>query len=142
MPQQQNILKFIPQRPPFVFVDDIVSVTDKQTITTFHVKEGNLFCKEGIFYEAGMIENIAQTVAAGSGYRLNEKNEKPKIGLIGAVKNLKVFCRPKAGCSIRTVTELITNFKNAMVVQGTIFDKEKPIVTCQMNIFIIDHPNF
>lgn len=142
MAHKQNILKYIPQRPPFVFVDDIISVTDKQTITTFQIKEGNLFCEEGIFYEAGMIENIAQTVAAGYGYRLNKKNEKPKIGLIGAVKDLKVFYRPKAGCSIRTVTELITNFENAMVVQGTIFDKEKPIITCQINIFIIDHPNF
>ena len=141
MTQQQNILKYIPQRPPFVFVDTIVSVTDTQTVTTFDIKEGNLFCEEGIFYEAGMIENIAQTVAAGSGYRLNKKNEEPKIGLIGAVKNLKVFCRPRAGCSIRTVTELITNFENAMVVQGTIFNEEKPIASCQMNIFIIDHPN-
>ncbi|MBN2523623.1 MAG: hypothetical protein JXB24_10135, partial [Bacteroidales bacterium] len=59
-----------------------------------------------------------------------------------AIKNLKVFCRPKAGSSIKTVTELITTFENAMVVQGTIFDKEKSIITCQMNIFIIDHSNF
>ncbi|MBA7524731.1 hypothetical protein ES705_16873 [subsurface metagenome] len=142
MDQQINILEYIPQRPPFVMVDKILSVTDNQTITALHIQEDNLFCESGTFYEAGMIENIAQSVAAGAGYHLKQKNADPKIGFIGAIKNLKVFTRPKVGSTINTVVNLITTFENALIIEGTIFEKEKPITTCQMNIFIIENPNF
>jgi len=122
-------------------VDEILSTDNSQTITSFLITEDNLFCEDGIFYEAGMIENIAQTVAAGAGYHLKEKNDEPKIGFIGAVKKLEVFSRPNTGSTINTLVKLITTFENAMIIEGTIFEKEEPIVTCQMNIFIIDNSN-
>ncbi|MGD2034154.1 MAG: hypothetical protein PVF73_03800 [Bacteroidales bacterium] len=141
MPETNDITPYIPQRRPFVMVDKILSATEDQTVTTFNIQDDNLFCEKGLFYEAGLIENVAQTVAAGAGYRLRKKNEEPKIGFIGAVKNLKIECRPKSGTTIKTIVKLITIFENAMIVQGTIFDNEKTILTCQMNIFIIDNPN-
>ena len=137
-----KILEFIPQRPPFVMVDKILSVSDQETITSFEILAKNILCDGKEFCEAGLIENIAQTVAAGAGYRMKQKHADPEIGFIGAVKNLKITSLPKVGNTIKTVVNLITRFENALVVEGTIFDKQTPITTCQMNIFIIENPNF
>ncbi len=137
--EQTDILEYIPQRPPFVMVDKILSITDNQTLTSFGIRKDNLFCEGGVFYEAGMIENIAQSVAAGAGYHMKQKNTDPKTGYIGSVKTLKVITRPKVGSTINTAVKFITTFENALIIEGTIFDKGKPVATCQMNIFIIDN---
>jgi len=133
----EKITAYIPQRPPFVMVDNILSASEQETITSFEIQADNLLCENGVFYEAGLIENIAQTVAAGAGYRRRKENSDPEIGFIGAVKNLKVYSLPKIGATLKTVVNLITRFENALVVQGTVFDEEISIAKCQMNIFII-----
>jgi predicted hotdog family 3-hydroxylacyl-ACP dehydratase len=138
----EKIVEYIPQRPPFVMVDKIVSVSDQETITSFDIHADNILCEKGVLYEAGLIENIAQTVAAGAGYKKKKEKSDPEIGFIGAVKNLKITSLPKIGNTIKTVVKLITRFENALVVEGTVFDKDITIAKCQMNIFIINNLNF
>jgi 3-hydroxyacyl-[acyl-carrier-protein] dehydratase len=133
----EKITAYIPQRPPFVMVDKILSVSEQETITSFEIQADNLLCENGVFYEAGLIENIAQTVAAGAGYRRKEENSDPEIGFIGAVKKLKISSLPKIGNTIKTAVNLITRFENALIVQGSVFENEISIAKCQMNIFII-----
>lgn len=140
MTQQINILDYIPQRPPFVMIDKIISVTEQQTITSFQIMDDNLFCEDGVFYEAGLIENIAQTVAAGAGYSLKKKNESPKIGVIGTIKNLKISNRPCAGDTLITEVNLITAFEHALVLEGKVSANNIQIASCRMNIFIIGVP--
>ena len=67
MDVSDNILDFIPQRHPFVMVDELVSVDDSRTVSSFYITQHTLFSESGEFYEAGLIENMAQTVAAGAG---------------------------------------------------------------------------
>lgn len=141
MSEFAEILEYIPQRPPFVMVDRIVSLTEDQTVTSFEIKEDNLFCSNGIFYEAGMIENIAQTVAAGQGLRNSRHNIEPKIGYIGAVKNLSVFRSLQTGNTLNTFVNLVTRFENAIVAEGRIIENDELIVRCQINIFLIENPN-
>jgi predicted hotdog family 3-hydroxylacyl-ACP dehydratase len=141
MQQFADILEYIPQRPPFVMVDQLISVSDSATISNFIIREDNLFCYEGLFYEGGLIENIAQTVAAGAGYRILKNSEKPAIGMIGAVKKLKILKRPSVGDILTTETKLITEFENALVIEGSIVCAGNIIAQCQMNIFVFRDPN-
>jgi 3-hydroxyacyl-[acyl-carrier-protein] dehydratase len=135
-----DILEYIPQRPPFVMIDKLIEVDDVKTISSFTVSRENLFCENDEFYEGGIIENMAQTVAAGSGYRLRmESNSKPKIGVIGSVRNLAIKKRPKAGSKLITKVEILSTFNNAMVVKCTININGITIAGCQMNIFIIEN---
>ena len=58
---QDNITSVIPQRPPFVMIDGLVSCNETSSITTFRVKAENLLVRNGKLSEAGITENIAQT---------------------------------------------------------------------------------
>jgi 3-hydroxyacyl-[acyl-carrier-protein] dehydratase len=135
-----NILEYIPQRPPFVMIDHLVEVNEKNTITSLEITSENLFTEEGVFYEGGIIENIAQTVAAGAGYRLKQSGGNPKMGVIASIRKLSINERPAVGQVLKTEVELISDFGNAIVVKGTVTNNNKEIASCQMNVFIIDTP--
>ena len=135
-----KIQEYIPQGHPFIMVDKLIEVDEEITISTFTVKNANLFCENGKFYEGGLIENMAQTIAAGEGYRLRkEYDSKPKIGVIGAVKNLSIHKRPESGSTLQTQVEKITSFKNALVVKCSVSENGITIADCQMNIFILEN---
>jgi predicted hotdog family 3-hydroxylacyl-ACP dehydratase len=141
MQQFADISEYIPHRPPFLMVGHLLSVTDSTTTSSFAIKGDNLFCADGLFYEGGLIENIAQTVAAGAGYRVRENNQGPAIGMIGAIKKLKIHKRPCVGDLLTTETKLVTEFENALVIEGSILCDNQIIAQCQMNIFIIRVPS-
>jgi predicted hotdog family 3-hydroxylacyl-ACP dehydratase len=137
MQQFADISEYLPHRPPFLMVGQLISVTGSATTSSFAIREDNLFCAGGLFYEGGLIENIAQTVAAGAGYRERENNQGSAIGMIGAIKKLKISKRPYIGDVLTTETKLITEFENALVIEGSILCDNLIIAQCQMNIFII-----
>ena len=137
MQEFEPIITYIPQRPPFVMVDRLVLVTDTDTISELVVKDQNLFCEEGHFFESGLIENIAQTVAAGAGYRSLQKGEAPTIGMIGSIKRLSITKRPQTGNNLLTTVKIITELGNAVVVAGEVKVDDEIIATCQLNIFLI-----
>ena len=55
----------IPQKPPMVMVDKLIFAEEKKVVTSFLIRRDNIFCSDGVFTEAGLIENMAQTAAAG-----------------------------------------------------------------------------
>lgn len=136
----EDILYLIPQRPPFVMIDKLISADENKIVSTFAITSDNIFCSNNEFYEGGIIENMAQTVAAGEGYNLRKHSEQePKIGVIGSVKNLFINFRPKIGSQLSTTVELISAFENARVVKCSVKENGITIAQCQMNIFIIDN---
>jgi predicted hotdog family 3-hydroxylacyl-ACP dehydratase len=136
----KNIVEYIPQRAPFIMVDKIIEADEQNTVTTLEIKKDNLFVEDGYFYEGGIIENIAQSVAAGAGYRQSKSGEKPKIGVIASIRKLTINIRPKVGEHLNTKIELISEFGDALVVKGSVWCKNTIIASCQMNIFIVDQP--
>ena len=63
-----DILELLPQRPPFVMVDHLVDYSETQTTCELTIRKDNVFCENGEFAAAGLIEHIAQTCAARLGY--------------------------------------------------------------------------
>ena len=72
----------IPQKPPMVMVDRLVSIEGKTTITAFRISPDNIFVEKGLFREPGLIENMAQTAAAGVGAHSQSDNAPPPEGFI------------------------------------------------------------
>ncbi|MEO8117090.1 MAG: hypothetical protein ABI653_05520 [Bacteroidota bacterium] len=68
-----NILKLIPQRPPFVMVDHLINADEKTAETSFLILPENLLVENGFLSEAGLMENMAQTAAAKAGYEASKK---------------------------------------------------------------------
>ncbi len=137
--EPHNILDYIPQRPPFVMIDQIKEVDDTITVSTFIIRNDNYFVDNGEFYEGGLIENMAQTIAAGAGYRLKQNGGEPKMGVIASVRKLQINKRPKENDELTTKVELISDFGTALVVKGIIECNQEEIASGQMNVFVIDN---
>src|SRR5665213_1540943 len=81
----EDILLLIPQRPPFVMVDKLLSCDENSSKTSFRVDEENVLVVKGEFSEEGLIENIAQSAAAHAGYLAMMKNIPVTVGYISTV---------------------------------------------------------
>src|ERR1700744_1910261 len=137
---EEDILKLIPQKPPFVMVDKLVYSDDNLHRTSFIVPVENLLVIDGKFTAAGLMENMAQTAAAGEG-NLARIEERPiDIGFIAGVKDLEIFDLPSVGEELTTEVKFETRLLNAAIVTGKVFRGEELIAQCEMKIFI-NKPN-
>lgn len=133
---ETEILGFIPQKPPMVMVGKLLSIDGRRTLTSFTISEDNLFCEGKKFLEAGLIENIAQTAAAGAGYRSSLKNEPSLRGFIGGIKNLVIHTLPVVGDLLITEVSVEHEVLDARVVVGRISVNDKPVAECELKIFL------
>lgn len=131
-----DIQEYILQRPPVIMIGRIVEISKRKVTCQFKVKNDNLFVTEGELHESGIIENIAQTIAAGAGYRAKEKNEKVKLGYIAAIKNLNIYTRPLADDVLSTSVEIINEVFSVTIVQAAVICGSSRVADCEMRIFI------
>jgi predicted hotdog family 3-hydroxylacyl-ACP dehydratase len=131
-----NILSLLPHRPPFVMVDELLFADGKSARTSYRVSSDNLFVENGKWNEAGLLENMAQTVAAGAGYIAKSRNEAVQVGFIGGVKNFVVGILPSVGDELITETVVTDGVFNMVRVEGRAHSKGKLIASCEFNIFI------
>ena len=89
-PTDVSVLDLLPHQPPFIMVDKLTHYDATSAKTTFVVRDDNLFCINGFMEEAGLIENIAQTCAARTGFK--QRLETGKSGETGD-------CRGEPVCS-------------------------------------------
>ncbi len=132
----EDITPLLPQKPPFVMVSKLLVADDTSITTTFIVEEGNVLVDNGIFTEAGLLENIAQTAAAGAGYKASVENKPVQNGYIGAVKNFVVFTLPKIGDELRTEVSETGAVFNMQMIEGRVWCGEKLLAQCEMKIFL------
>ncbi len=132
----ENILSLIPQRHPFVMVDKLLYSDGQLTRTGFRVKEDNIFVENGKFNEAGLLENMAQTAAAGAGYVAVVENRPVDTGYIGAAKNFEVFGLPAVNDELVTEVMIEHQVFNSIMVAGNIRCNDKLIAVCELKIFI------
>ncbi len=136
MSKTENIFSLIPQRPPFVMIDELLYSDDKITRTCFRVQEDNVLVSNSKLLEAGLVENIAQTAAARAGHAAQLDNQPVAIGYIGAVNNLKVFSLPKVLDELETEIIVVNQVFNVTIISGEIRCKGETIAQCEMKIFI------
>jgi 3-hydroxymyristoyl/3-hydroxydecanoyl-(acyl carrier protein) dehydratase len=127
----------IPQKPPMVMVDRLVEIVGKMTVTAFLIMEDNVFCEDGTFREPGLIENMAQTAAAGVGSGPGIESDKAPVGFIGGIRNLKINDLPKVGQEIITRVTVMHEIFDATIVQGDVFLNDQLIASCELKIFLI-----
>lgn len=133
---KNEILEYIPQRPPIVMVDSLISIDEKTTVSGFTVSEENIFVENNKFREPGLVENVAQSAALGVGYVCKQNNTPVPIGFIGAIKNLTVYELPEVGDTL--TTEITVDYKvfEATLITGKIFVGEQLIAQLEMKIFL------
>ena len=136
---KEHIQPLIPQRKPFVMIDALLHSDERVTRTTFQVRQENIFVVEGLFREAGLLENIAQTAAAGVGYIVQKEKRPAPMGYIGAVKNFEVFDLPRVNEELETEIIITNQIFDITVITGMVTCSERLIAKCEMKIFITNH---
>jgi 3-hydroxymyristoyl/3-hydroxydecanoyl-(acyl carrier protein) dehydratase len=129
-----DILRLIPQRPPFVMIDGVYK-GHEENFTTLTITDNNVLVDDGRFTAAGIVENIAQTAAVCMNLSRIDQTGGSAIGYIGSVKRLRLNCLPKIGDTIRTTVEFVHRIMNAHVVRGKVYQGEEEIATCDLQIF-------
>ena len=126
----------IPQRPPIVMVDVVWSADEQSADTGLTIQEDNIFVKDGLFREPGLIEHIAQSGAAFAGYGTFVRGEEPKLGFIGEIKDCVFNLMPPVGSELRTHIQLVTVIGGIRLVNAEVRLKDELVATCVMKIFL------
>lgn len=132
----KDILAFIPQRPPFVMVDELVAADDHSGTTRFTVPGDHIFMADGLLTEPALVENMAQTAAARIGYICSEKSEPVPVGFIAAVQDLWVMALPRAGQTLETQITIKNQVFDITVIHGAVRCNGSVLAQCDMKIFI------
>ena len=125
MTETHDIASFIPQRPPFVFIDTIEEVTETTARTRFTSPDSCPLVENGVLPLAGLMENAAQTCAARAGN---------KIGYIGAVKQMQVTRLPRVGETLHTEATVVQEVLNICLMEIVARIEEEVIATTTLKI--------
>lgn len=137
MVSKENIESVLPQRPPFVMIDELIHSDEKTSVSKFLVRKDNIFVENNRLTEPALLENIAQTAAARAGFVSKQENQPVRIGYIGAVKNFEVFDLPVVSDILETEIVESNQIFDVTVINGSIRCNNKLLATCEMKIFII-----
>jgi predicted hotdog family 3-hydroxylacyl-ACP dehydratase len=131
-----DISSLIPQAPPFIMVDTLLFSDEKTARTTFRIQADNVLVENGAFSAAGLMENIAQTAAAGMGSIAAVTGQPVSPGYIASVKNLEIAVLPQVGDQLITEITIEARVLDIVVISGTITCKGVVIATGEMKILI------
>jgi 3-hydroxyacyl-[acyl-carrier-protein] dehydratase len=118
-----------------VMVDRLLHADGAVTVTSFGIRSDNVFVENGRLAEPGLIENMAQTAAAGTG-AVQGAGQKPRTGFIGAVKDLRINNLPLVGEEIETTVTVEHTVMDASVIRAEIKCGQQVTATCGMKIFL------
>ena len=135
MHYSNDILLFIPQRHPFVMVDKLLYADEITATGSFLVTADNILYNDGFFSEAGLLENMAQTVAASRGYKQQKENNPVAGGYIVGVKNFEIFFLPKLNDVLTTVIVVTGKMFNMTVIACKVSLNDVLVAQCELKIF-------
>ena len=95
----------------------------------------------GLFSEAGIIENMAQSAALRTGWMAMQENAgsedfNPPIGVIGSVKNFTLYQLPQVNTRISTEILVQTEVFNATIIKASVRADKELLAEAELKIFI------
>jgi predicted hotdog family 3-hydroxylacyl-ACP dehydratase len=129
-----DIKTLIPQGPPFIMVDRLLFSDGPTTRTSFRVAADNPLTTNSRFSVAGLIENMAQTAAAGAGYAAFAAGGAISSGAIVAINNFEVTRLPELGEELFTEITVTALVADIIVISGRITCGQSVIATGEMKI--------
>lgn len=129
-------MDILPQRPPFVMIDNLIRYDERIAATRLEVRESTMFVYDGELSAAGMIENMAQTCAARLGYYNLISGLPVKIGYIGAISGLHISRMPKVGEILETEICVEEEVFGVTLVNGKSRIADRTVMEARMKIVI------
>lgn len=136
----ENIINFIPQRPPIVMVDKIITVVgDDGAKCSLVITSDNIFLEStGELSVAGLVEHIAQSASALFGYNAKRAGE-PHVPLayIGEVKKLRCYRQPLVGEELVTTVTIGATVGDVTLLSAQVRVGQQLITESLMKIGIV-----
>lgn len=126
---------YLPQRPPFVFVDHILECENHCIKTDFVITESHELVQDGFLLETGVMENIAQSCAACIGWENRDKEV--RVGVIGSVNNWEAHIRPSVGDTLLTTINIGVQVFDATIVEAVTYSNGQLVAKCDMKVFLV-----
>tara|TARA_R110002124_G_scaffold216789_4_gene382493 strand:- start:793 stop:1152 length:360 start_codon:yes stop_codon:yes gene_type:complete len=117
-------------------VDVLTAVSEEKFESDFQVLENNVLVENGHLSASGLIENVAQTSAAGFGITEVSQNGQPTLGYIGSITKVEIFELPAVGETVHTIVTPTHRLGNIVMVSGTSFVAQRQLMVCEMKIVI------
>lgn len=136
--QEIPITELIPQRPPFVMVDRVISCDRTDAVTEFTIREDNVFLDDMKLSPAGIIENMAQSCAARMGCINMMGNEAIKIGYIGDIRGCIILRQPDCHDLLSTTVHVVEEVFNLTLTEVVTKVADEIIATARMKIALTD----
>ena len=135
-PQDIDIRTLLPQQPPVVMVDRLLSADLMTATTAFDIRDGDLFVENGALKAYALIENFAQTCAAQLGYvdKYIRGNDYVRIGYIGSVKKMQIYGMPRVGETLTTRMEVLEEVMDMKLIVAEAFVGERCMATIELKI--------
>ena len=137
-----QILELIPQRPPMVMVDNLLSCDELVTVTGLTVREDNLFFDSKGLSPSGLLENMAQTAAVRTGWLMKKQpdgeNKRPPVGVIGSINHFRLHFQPLPGMELKTTIRLEYEIMQATIVNARIEADGNLAAEAELKIFLTE----
>ncbi len=118
-----EIEDILPQRPPMLMVDALTEYDENGAATVLTVRPDCIFVSDGRLTPEGVIENVAQTCAARTGYCSKYVLGLPvEIGFIGALRKFRIISLPPVGEELRTEIAIRSEFFGISMAEAKVFD--------------------
>ena len=128
-----DIKEVLPQRPPFLLVDKMLTYEESEVLTRYEVKGTEPLFEDGALRAEGLVENMAQSCAARVGYISKYILHQPlEIGYIGSVRGFKCIRRPSSGEVLETTVCLVSEFAGITLCDVTVRCGGEVIASCAM----------
>lgn len=113
---KEACLALIPQRFPFVMIDNLLEYDEFRLVSSFRVVAENIFVDNKEFEAAGLIEHMAQSVALHTGYQFFLKHEPAPTGYIGSIKSVEISRLPQLNEELTTEVTILHEFGGVTLV--------------------------
>ena len=133
-----SVISLIPQRPPMVMVDALLSYTATTGAAGLTVAADNLFVQNGQLQEAGVAEHIAQSIALHKGYDYYLQHQPAPMGYIGSIKRMNIYVLPEVGATLTTELSIIQEFMGVTLVKVRTTVGEELIAEGEMKTVIAE----
>ena len=135
----EDIKRLIPQREPFMMVDEFEQKDDNSAVTSLTVARGNYFVAyDGTMAETGLIEHFAQSCSALAGAKRadTQSDGQPPVGMIAEVKHFGCQRRPCIGDRLDTTVTFGFTFGQMTLAHGVTAIGDDTVGEVDIKIFM------
>lgn len=132
----QPAADLLPQKDPFRLVDTMDEAGEDMFSSAFTVPVQHVLCTDGFLSEGGLLENMAQTAAAGTGYWASLQGTPPPVGFIGAIKRINIRRKARAGEQLQTTVRITNRVGQAIIAQASLQCGDETLASCELTIFL------